>query len=64
MGAGETCWWAGIEIQIRFANPFVKDSMSLRWTLTEEKKFTHTFLTHLRLQCPLMAAYAYTHQMV
>lgn len=28
------------------------------------KKFTHTFLTHLRLQCPLMAAQAYTHQVL
>lgn len=40
------CWWAGIEIQIRFANPFVKDGTSLRWTLTEEKSLL-TLSSHI-----------------
>ena len=56
----ETCWWPGIEIQIGVANPFVKDNVCTNSTLTVKTKFIHSFFTHLGLQCPLMAAQAYT----
>lgn len=64
-------WWGPVKLLVgwdwnsnQICKPICQRQYESKVNFDKRKKFTHTFLTHLRLQCPLMAAQAHTHQVL